>query len=108
MMKAIAPITGGMKIPPVEAQASIAAGSKTLGSALTLNQGLLEDSLQVVERSVSFFNRLFNPNDTYGMAVSLVARRGGSRRTRVAQDEGPESRHRVLHDEGNILRHLVA
>ena len=62
-----------------EAQASIAAGSKALGSALTLNQGLLEDSLQVVERSVSFFNRLFNPNDTYGMAGSLVARRGGSR-----------------------------
>lgn len=62
-----------------EAQASISAGSKALGSALTLNQGLLQDSLKVVERSVSFFNRLFNPNDTYGMAGSLVARRGGSR-----------------------------
>lgn len=62
-----------------EAQAAINAGSKALGSALALNRGLLQDSLQVVERSVGFFNRLFNPNDTYGMAGSLVARRGGSR-----------------------------
>ena len=62
-----------------EAQSAITASSKALGSALALNRGLLEDSLKVVERSVSFFNRLFNPNDTYGVAGSLVARRGGSR-----------------------------
>jgi len=62
-----------------EAQSMIAAGSQALGGALALNRGLLEDSLKVVDRSVSFFNRLFNPGDTYGVAGSLVARRGGSR-----------------------------
>jgi DNA repair photolyase len=62
-----------------EAQTRITADSQGLNGALTLNRGLLEDSLKVVERSVSFFNRLFNPGDTYGLAGSLVARRGGSR-----------------------------
>ncbi|OGU10257.1 MAG: flagellar biosynthesis protein FlgN [Geobacteraceae bacterium GWC2_58_44] len=62
-----------------EAQARIAADSQALSGALTLNRGLLEDSLKVVDRSVNFFNRLFNPGDTYGGAGSLVARRGGSR-----------------------------
>lgn len=62
-----------------EAQAAIMADSKALDGALTLNRGLLEDSLKVVDRSATFFNRLFNPGDTYGMAGSLVSRRGGSR-----------------------------
>jgi len=62
-----------------EAQARIAADSRALGGALTLNRTLLEDSLKMVDRSVSFFNRLFNPGDTYGLAGSIVARRGGSR-----------------------------
>lgn len=61
------------------AQKQVAADSKELGGALELNRGLLEDSLKVVERSVTFFNRLFNPVDTYGLAGSLVARRGASR-----------------------------
>jgi len=62
-----------------EAQARVAADSKALGGTLALNRGLLEDSLKVVDRSVNFFNRLFNPVDTYGLAGSMVARRGGSR-----------------------------
>jgi len=62
-----------------EAQARIKADSQELGGALALNRGLLEDSLKVVDRSVVFFNRLFNPGDTYGLAGSIVARRGGSR-----------------------------
>ena len=62
-----------------EAQARVAADSQALGGALSLNRGLLEDSLKVVERSVSFFNRLFNPGETYGFGGSLVSRRGGSR-----------------------------
>ena len=62
-----------------EAQASIAADSRALGGSLVLNRTLLEDSLKMVDRSVSFFNRLFNPGDTYGLAGSIVARRGGSR-----------------------------
>jgi hypothetical protein len=62
-----------------EAQARISADSRALGGALTLNRGLLEDSLKVVDQSVSFFNRLFNPGDTYGVAGSIVNRRGGSR-----------------------------
>jgi len=62
-----------------EAQAGIAADSRALGGALSLNRGLLEDSLKVVDRSVSFFNRLFNPGDTYGVAGSIVNRRGVSR-----------------------------
>jgi hypothetical protein len=62
-----------------EAQAAVTADSHALGGALTLNRGLLEDSLKVVDRSVSFFNRLFNPGDTYGLAGSIVSRRGGSR-----------------------------
>jgi hypothetical protein len=62
-----------------EAQARVAAQSQGLDGALALNRGLLEDSLKVVDRSVSFFNRLFNPGETYGLAGSLVSRRGGSR-----------------------------
>lgn len=62
-----------------KAQAGIAADSQALGGFLALNRGLLEDSLKVVDRSVSFFNRLFNPGDTYGVAGSIVASRGGSR-----------------------------
>jgi hypothetical protein len=62
-----------------EAQARIAADSQGLSGTLALNRGLLEDSLKVVERSVNFFNRLFNPVDTYGLAGSMVARPGGSR-----------------------------
>lgn len=62
-----------------KAQAAIAADSSALGGALALNRGLLEDSLKVVDRSVSFFNRLFNPGDTYGVAGSIVTSRGGSR-----------------------------
>ena len=60
------------------AQTRIRADSKEMDGDLALNRGLLEDSIKVVERSVSFFNRLFNPGDTYGMA-GLVSRRGGSR-----------------------------
>ena len=62
-----------------EAQALVADASGALGGALALNRGLLEDSIRVVDRSVNFFNRLFNPGDTYGGAGSIVARRGGSR-----------------------------
>jgi len=62
-----------------EAQRRVSADSRELGGALELNRGLLEDSLKAVERSVAFFNRLLNPVDTYGVAGSLVARRGGSR-----------------------------
>lgn len=62
-----------------DAQARITAESRALNGALSLNRGLLEDSLDVVQRSVNFFNRLFNPGETYGVAGSLVSRRGGSR-----------------------------
>jgi hypothetical protein len=62
-----------------EAQARIAADSQGLNGTLALNRGLLEDSLKVVERSVNFFNRLFNPVETYGLAGSMVSRSGGSR-----------------------------
>jgi hypothetical protein len=79
----LSPIIARMGQPEQDAlraaQNRIAADSQGLHGALTLNRGLLEDSLKVVERSVSFFNRLFNPGDTYGLAGSLVARRGGSR-----------------------------
>lgn len=61
------------------AQAMIAEDADALGGELALNRGLLEDSLKVVDRSVGFFNRLFNPGDTYGVAGSIVSRRGGSR-----------------------------
>jgi hypothetical protein len=59
------------------AQTRISADSQAMGGELALNRGLLEDSIKVVERSVSFFNRLFNPGDTYGMG-GMVSRRGGS------------------------------
>jgi len=62
-----------------EAQGRIAADAKALRGDLALNRTLLEDSLKLVDRTVGFFNRLFNPVDTYGLAGSLVARRGGSR-----------------------------
>lgn len=62
-----------------EAQSKVAADSRALGGALDLNRGLLEDSLKMVDKSVNFFNRLFNPGDTYGVAGAIVSRRGGSR-----------------------------
>lgn len=62
-----------------EAQADVMADSRALDGALSLNRSLLDDSLKMVDRSATFFNRLFNPGDTYGMAGSLVARPGGSR-----------------------------
>ena len=62
-----------------EARAKVLADSQALNGTLTLNRGLLEDSLKVVDRSVTFFNRLFNPGQTYGYGGSLVASRGGSR-----------------------------
>lgn len=62
-----------------EAQTRVTAQARALEGAVTLNRGLLEDSLKVVEYSVNFFNRLFNPGDTYGFAGALVSRRGGSR-----------------------------
>jgi hypothetical protein len=62
-----------------EAQSTVLEESRELNGALNQNRGLLQDSLNVVQRSVIFFNRLFNPGDTYGVAGSLVARRGGSR-----------------------------
>jgi len=62
-----------------EAQSAIAADAMALNGALALHRGLIEDSLNVVGRSVSFFNRLFNPGDTYGLAGSIVASRGSSR-----------------------------
>ena len=62
-----------------EAQTRIAADSRALRGDLALNRTLLDDSLKMVDRSVSFFNRLFSPGDTYGLAGSIVARSGGSR-----------------------------
>ncbi|GFO70865.1 hypothetical protein GMLC_44440 [Geomonas limicola] len=62
-----------------EAQKQVQSHSRELSGALELNRSLLSDSLQVVERSINFFNRLFNPVDTYGLAGSLVSRRGGGR-----------------------------
>jgi len=61
-----------------EAQATVGADAEALKGALALHRRLIQDSLNVVGRSVGFFNRLFNPGDTYGMAGSLVTRRGGS------------------------------
>ena len=62
-----------------EAQNTVSTEAESLRGALALHRGLIEDSLNVVGRSISFFNRLFNPGDTYGVAGSLVASRGGSR-----------------------------
>ena len=62
-----------------EAQATVNADARALNGLLTMNRGLLEESLKFVQQSVNFFNRLFNPGDTYGMGGSLVSRRGGSR-----------------------------
>ena len=62
-----------------EAQSSVAADAQALNGALALHRGLIEDSINVVGRSIGFFNRLFNPGDTYGLAGSIVANRGSSR-----------------------------
>ncbi|UFS72408.1 flagellar protein FlgN [Geomonas sp. RF6] len=62
-----------------KAQDEVITESRALNRALELHRGLLHDSLSMVNYSVNFFNRLFNPVDTYGNAGSLVARRGGSR-----------------------------
>jgi hypothetical protein len=60
-------------------QSRVAEQSQALHRCLALNRAILGDSLHVVEGSLKFFHRLFNPVDTYGNAGSLVSRRGGSR-----------------------------
>lgn len=72
-------LAGPEQVALQEAQALVAARSRALSGTLALNRGLLEDSLNVVDGSVNFFNRLFNPGDTYGVGGSIVSRRGGSR-----------------------------
>jgi len=62
-----------------KAQEEVVNESRALNRALELHRGLLTDSLSMVNYSVNFFNRLFNPSDTYGNAGTLVSRRGGSR-----------------------------
>ena len=69
------PESGALKIM----QSQVAEQSRALHSSLTLNRAILTDSLKVVEGSLNFFSRLFNPVDTYGNAGSLVSRRSGSR-----------------------------
>lgn len=61
-----------------EAQESVSANAEALSGALNLHRRLIEDSLNLVGRSVSFFNRLFNPGSTYGVAGSFVTGRGAS------------------------------
>lgn len=61
-----------------EAQESVSANAQALNGALALHRRLIEDSLNVVGRSVGFFNRLFNPGNTYGVAGSFVTGRGAS------------------------------
>lgn len=61
-----------------EAQESVVGNAQALTGALALHKRLIEDSLNVVGRSVNFFNRLFNPGNTYGVAGSLVSGRGAS------------------------------
>jgi len=61
-----------------EAQESVTANAQALTGALALHGRLVEDSLNLVGRSVNFFNRLFNPGNTYGVAGSLVSGRGSS------------------------------
>lgn len=61
-----------------EAQESVTANAQALTGALELHGKLVEDSLNLVGRSVNFFNRLFNPGNTYGVAGSLVSGRGSS------------------------------
>ncbi|MBJ6801199.1 flagellar protein FlgN [Geomonas propionica] len=62
-----------------EAQQSVTGNARALQGALALHRRLVEDSLNVVGRSVNFFNRLFNPGQTYGGAGAFVnAGRGAS------------------------------
>ncbi|QXE90341.1 flagellar protein FlgN [Geomonas subterranea] len=62
-----------------EAQDSVTGNARALHGALALHRRLIEDSLNVVGRSVNFFNRLFNPGQTYGGAGAFVnAGRGAS------------------------------
>jgi len=55
-----------------EAQESVTGNVRALQGALALHRRLIEDSLNVVGRSVNFFNRLFNPGQTYGGAGAFV------------------------------------
>jgi hypothetical protein len=55
-----------------EAQESVSGNASALQGALALHRRLVEDSLNVVGRSVNFFNRIFNPGQTYGGAGAFV------------------------------------
>ncbi|WP_129124768.1 flagellar protein FlgN [Geomonas oryzae] len=55
-----------------EAQQSVTGNAKALQGALALHRRLIEDSLNVVGNSVNFFNRIFNPGHTYGVAGAFV------------------------------------
>ena len=73
----LSPIIARLKAPErealAEAQQSVAGNAAALRGALALHKRLIEDSLNVVGRSVGFFNRLFNPGQTYGVAGAFVS-----------------------------------
>jgi hypothetical protein len=60
-------------------QTRIFSCSTALNHLLAVNRGLIQDSLGVVERSISFFNSVLGTGSTYGEEGRMVSGRSGSR-----------------------------
>lgn len=60
-------------------QTSLFSSSSALDGLLAVNRGLIQDSLGVVERSISFFNVVFTKSTTYGEAGRMVSNPTGVR-----------------------------
>lgn len=60
-------------------QKDLTTSTTAVDNLLSLNRGLLQDSLGIVDRSLNFFNGLFNSPTTYGEAGRMKNTKSGAR-----------------------------
>lgn len=60
-------------------QAELTTSTAAVDNLLAVNRNLLQDSLGMVDRSLNFFNSLFNNPTTYGEAGTMRTNNGGAR-----------------------------
>jgi flagellar biosynthesis/type III secretory pathway chaperone len=60
-------------------QDELARASSAVQNLLSVNHDLLQDSLGLVNRSLSFFNRMLNHQNTYGDAGRMITSSTGAR-----------------------------
>ncbi|ACM18999.1 flagellar biogenesis chaperone FlgN [Geotalea daltonii FRC-32] len=60
-------------------QTDLTTSTTAVDNLLAMNRNLLQDSLGLVDRSLNFFNSLFNNPTTYGQAGTMRTNNGGAR-----------------------------